>query len=95
MAQTIPDIIVTSIWQSINTLSSISIGTAMSIDNKTIGVVLLAEGTQPASDSLDGVPLTTYKDNKSTGTVVTGSLEIWARTESTTATSRIAVQRIP
>lgn len=92
MAQTIADIIVTPTWQSLNTLASIAVGTSMIVDNKTIPVVILAEGTQPAPTSKDGVPLTQYQDVNSVKTILAGSLEIWVRTESDSAQARISVQ---
>tara|TARA_R110000851_G_scaffold20753_2_gene62561 strand:- start:1338 stop:1622 length:285 start_codon:yes stop_codon:yes gene_type:complete len=92
MAQTIADITVTTAWQSINTLSSISVGTEIIVDNKTIAVVLMSEGTQPSADSKQGVPLTTYADNLSSRTIKSGSLEVWIRVESDTGTARIVAQ---
>lgn len=94
MAQTIPDITITTAWQSLNTLSGIAVGTAMAADNKSTTLVLLAEGTQPSANDLDGVPLTTYRDTKSTRTIVAGSLEIWARVGASSSTGRITVQEV-
>mgnify|MGYP003636020330 CR=1 FL=1 len=94
MAQTIADIPVTTTWQSINTLSSISVGTEIIVDNKTIAVVLMSEGTQPAADSKQGVPLTAYADNLSSRTIKSGSLEVWIRVESDTGTARIVAQEV-
>lgn len=94
MAQTIADIPITPTWQSLNTLSGIPVGAAMQINNKTITLVILAEGTQPLADSTDGVPLTTYRDTKSGKVVPAGSLEIWARTDANVASGLITVQSI-
>lgn len=92
MAQTIADITVTPIWQSINTLASIVVATSIIIDNKSTSLVILAEGTQPAADSKDGVPLTTFKDTKSSKSIAAGSLEIWARVHADTGTATLCIQ---
>lgn len=92
MAQTIADITITPTWQSLNTLSGIAIGSAMTIDNKSTSLVLLAEGTQPSASSKDGVPLTTYRGTNSTKIIPSGSLEIWARIEAASSTAKITVQ---
>lgn len=94
MSQTITDITITPLWQSINTLTGISVGTSMQIDSKTLTQIILAEGTQPAADSTDGVPLTTYNATKSSKIVSLGSLEIWARTESDTGVGSLSVQGV-
>lgn len=92
MAQTIADLVITNSWQSINTLTGISVGDAMTIDNKSTSLVLLAEGTQPSASSKDGVPLTTYRGTNSTKIIPSGSLEIWARIEAESSEVRITVQ---
>lgn len=92
MAQTIPDITITTAWQSLNTLSGIAIGTAMQADNKSTALILMSEGTQPAADNVGGVPLTSYAGNKSTRSIEAGSLEIWVRIDADSSTGRITVQ---
>lgn len=94
MAQTIPDITITTVWQSLNTLSGIAIGTAMQVDNKSTALILLVEGTQPNAIDVDGVPLTAYSGNKSTRSIEAGSLEIWVRIDAASSTGRITVQAV-
>jgi hypothetical protein len=92
MAQTIADKTITTTWQSINTLSGIAVGDAMIIDNKSGSLILLAEGTEPAANNRDGVPLTTYKDTKSTKVMPALSLEIWGRVDADSGTAKVSIQ---
>jgi len=82
MAQTLPDIVLNKTWQSINTLSGIAVGTSMIIQTKgAFHKVILAEGTQPTSDSRDGRMIDRKQRDAS---VIDGSDEIWGRTVSGT-----------
>lgn len=92
MAQTLPDIPITQEWQSINTLSGISVGDFMVVNNKSLTEVILSEGTKPPTASLQGVVLTSYRDHKSTKEIIEGSLEIWARIAGQAGTARITIQ---
>ena len=94
MSQTIADKIVTPIWQSLNTLSSIPIGTEMIVHNKSTSLMILAEGTQPDVNSLDGVPLTSYRDNGASRIIASGSLEIWVRINGNTSEGKLSVQEV-
>ena len=78
MAQTIEDIKVTTTWQSVNALTGIPVATAINIQNKTRGVsrIIMAQGTEPAADSVDGAII----DNKDRSiSLGAGALEVWVR----------------
>lgn len=81
MAQTLPDIKVTSDdWVSVNTLASIPVGGYMTITNKSSREVLLFEGdTKPVADSTDGILLSAIGGSEPSGLVPARSLEIWAK----------------
>ena len=78
MAQTIPDIRVTTTWQSVRALTGIPVGTAINIQNKTRGVsrIIMAQGARPDADSTDGAII----DNKDRSvSLAAGALEVWLR----------------
>lgn len=89
MAQTIPDITVTTSWQSLNTLSGIAVGEPMFIQNKGRIGVYLAEGTQPSAGSKDGVYLGISLWNSDKINVESGSLEIWVRSNHLTSSIHV------
>lgn len=92
MAQTIPDMIVTNTWQSVNATTGITLGTQMLLANKTNTHIVVAEGTQPISTSYDGYPLETR--GKFGGNIIIDpdSLEIWVRVAEGKGTGLISVQ---
>jgi hypothetical protein len=91
MAQTNPDITIpTEDFVSINTLSGIAVGTAMTITNKSSSYILLAEGTKPAATSEDGVLVSPMSDTYAIADIPSGSLEIWAK--SISFSSKVSVQ---
>lgn len=96
MAQTLADVVVTPTWQSINTTTGLAVGTKLSITNKSTSPMVIAEGTQPASDNKDGVPLAAYTSRIMVPekVVLEGSLEIWIRVTGDTSQGKVAVQDI-
>lgn len=94
MAASIPDISVPSDqFVDINTLSGISIGVAMSIQNKgNYNIVLQESVLQPAADSENGVIITNVYEPYARGDVRAGSIKIWARTLGTDVSCKINVQ---
>ena len=90
MAQTIPDIIATKDWQSVNALTGIDIGKPINLQTKgAYHRVITALGTQPAADSRDGLMLTPMERKT---TIAAGSLEVWVRTVS--GNCRIFVEEV-
>ena len=96
MAQTIPDITITgAAWVDVNTASGVAVGALMDITNKGIYDIRLYEGTTPPStSSSEGVPLTSMYRSYATARVPAGSLKIWAKCSSASATSYIVVQEL-
>lgn len=94
MAQTLNNYSISQGWVSLNTLSSIPVGEEMIITNKGVEWVLLAEGTEPAIDSKDGVLLTSVSTEDSSKGVVKGSLEIWAKSTDATNNAIVNIQEI-
>ena len=92
MAQTRPDMIVTDTWQSVNSVTGISLGTQMLMANKSNTQIVVAEGTEPLSTSYDGYPLGTGSLFGSNLIVDSGSLEIWVRVREGKGTGIINVQ---
>lgn len=81
MAQTLPDITANNDdWVSVNTLTSIAVGEYFTITNKSNRRVVINESvTKPATDSTDGLVLTSTNRAEPSGIVPAGSLEIWAK----------------
>ncbi len=76
------DITATTVWQSVNTLSGIGVGTAFAITHKYGEECLVQESaSQPSADS-EGIPLT--KTNKAYAQVfsIAGAGEQWIRCKS-------------
>lgn len=92
MAQTIADITITNTWQSLNTASGLVVGTAMIIQNKSTNWVVLAEGSQPSVNDLDGVYITSLSHLEASKIAKAGSLEIWARTVENGDEAKLSVQ---
>jgi len=89
MAQTLPDIELTTEWQSINTLSGIPVGTEFVFQHKgRFHKVLLSEGTQPEADSKQGVMLSVVDR---TINIAAGSLEIWGKNLASNSTAHVQV----
>lgn len=80
MAATLPDITLTATaYTSINAVTSIPIGTCLSVQHKHGSWVYLVEATtQPENISRDGTLLTDIFGEESSKVVLAGSLEIWA-----------------
>lgn len=75
------DLIVDRSWQSINSLSSLPIGTKLTIQNKSTSWLYLFEGSQPVVGSTVGYLVAPFDHTESSYAIVTtGSDEIWART---------------
>ncbi len=92
MAQTIPDMEVTSSWQSVNVEAGVTVGTAMLMVNKSNSQIVVAEGTEPTPDSLDGWPLEERGKFNSSLIIDADSLEIWVRISEGKGTGLINVQ---
>jgi hypothetical protein len=91
MSQTIPDITVTTnTYTSLNSTLGIPVGTPFQIQLKTTGSVRLQEKTtQPINSSEDGVILTDVSGGYAIADITSGSLEIWAK--SITSSVRLSV----
>lgn len=75
------DITITPTWQSLNTLSSIAVGTSLKLQNKGKNFILVAEGSSaPLSSSKEGEVVTTLFGPEPSKIIATGSEEIWVRT---------------
>lgn len=97
MSQSIDDITIPTEWVSINILSGIPVGTAIKLQNKGRYTCVLAEGTKPSDDSVNGERINTKNFNEQTKYIASDSLEIWARIEDENligATSSFFVQKI-
>ncbi len=92
MAQTIADITISDTWVNLNTASGISVGDEMKILNKSPTWVRIAEGTEPALTSTDGLVLTDMDRNYAQLEVPSGSLTIWAKTTQNGRTIKLSVQ---
>lgn len=77
---TIPDITIPSNdYVSLNSLSGVPVGTAMTVVLKSTNSINLYEGTtKPAATVRDGKPLLNMYTNYAEGFIETGSEEIWA-----------------
>lgn len=93
MANTIPDIIVPSTnFVSINTLSGIVVGNAMTFQNKgSVDLYIVENTTQPAATVTDGLILSHFNRAYSTGGSTTGSNEIWVKSVSGTGKLHVEV----
>ncbi|UNY40442.1 hypothetical protein KLEP7_gp194 [Pseudaeromonas phage vB_PpeM_ KLEP7] len=96
MAQTINDIKVPSTdWVSVNTLSGLSIGTSILIQNKAPAWILLYESaTKPNAALKDGSLLTNLEGQEPSKMISSGSLEIWAKSTIEGCCGRINVQTL-
>lgn len=83
MANTIPDISVsTSEFVSVNTLTGILIGTAVTLQNKGQSDIYFVESdVKPADNSTDGLIITTINRPFSIGNSTAGSNELWVRAD--------------
>ena len=81
MADTIPDITVpNNTFANINTLTGISAGTALILNNKgTSEVLVQISNTQPSATSSDGVVLPVPPNTLSVMRVTAGENAVWAR----------------
>lgn len=94
MTQTLLDKKITNVWQSINSIYNIAIGTEIEVNNKSNSLMVLAEGDEPDTNSVIGVPLHIYENPRSGKVVQSGSLEIWCRTMLPNTTGSITVQEL-
>lgn len=95
MATTIPDIKITSEWQSLNSLSGIAVGTSFLVNNKgNVGILMYENTTIPTDNtSNNGILLTPPFWSASCKYVETGSGEIWVKcTTPASSTGLITVQ---
>lgn len=94
MAATIADVPVTfSDWVDINTVSGITVGVAMTIQNKsTVWVHLIEQVTKPTLDATDGLLLTNVDNAYAITNIPTGAIRVWARTSESTRTAKLSVQ---
>ena len=91
MSDTIDDVIITNTWNNIYSLSGISVGTSIQVQNKGSSYVLLAiSATQPASGSLKGYVLEPFK----ACLVDAGETGLWGMTTGGEATSPLNVQGV-
>lgn len=96
MSQTIPDIVVPSNqFIDVNTLSGVTVGSAMTILNKGNYNIVLQESTlQPAASSEDGVIMSNIYSPHARADIRSGSIKIWARTLGTDVSCKINVQAV-
>lgn len=92
MSQTILDIPIGNTWISLNSAAAISVGDSMLIQNKSTNWLVFAEGSQPSATSTDGVYVSPMHQHDSNKFIVTGSLEIWARTVLKDTTAEVSIQ---
>ena len=80
MADTIPDVIATKgVYVSLNTLSSIGVGTALLVTNKGTGDVRLQVAlTQPADGDTGGELLKTLPYSTAIKAIPAGENTVWA-----------------
>jgi len=80
MSATLPDIQIGNDWVSINAATGIAVGTAMAIQNKSTTWVLLQESTvKPNISSNNGILITDLFHQEPSKEVLSGSLEVWAK----------------
>jgi len=81
VADTIADILISNQnYVSINTLTSIAVGTEIILTNKSNSEVLLqVSSSQPSASSKDGIPLQIQPYSSATKTVTSGENEVWAK----------------
>lgn len=93
MAETLPDIGLTSTWVNINVESDIPVGTPFTIHSKSSQSASFYESeTQPQADSKDGIVLQGFEQDHVRIDVLQGSLAIWAKSALPRTESRINVQ---
>lgn len=79
---TIPDIKINTNndWVSVNAITSIAVGTAIKLQNKTTNDYVLNESpTKPDIEDVNGEILTAITSNEPSKFVTLGSDEIWVR----------------
>lgn len=94
---TLSDIIIedSTDWQSINTLTSTSVGTNLLLQNKCTNWLILKSATsQPDSTDFDGNYVTTLYQPESSKEVESGSNEVWVRAAKGSGRLRIAVETL-
>lgn len=93
---TIPDITIPSDdFVSVNTLSSVAVGTEIQLQLKgTFFVYLQESDTKPDAGSTDGILMSTVYENANTARIPSGSGEIWARCATSGRTSKINVEEV-
>ncbi len=81
MADTIADISISNQnYVSINTLTTIPVGTKIIITNKSSSEVLIqVSSSQPSASSKDGVPLQIQPHLSASKTITLGENEVWAK----------------
>ena len=84
--------IVTDTWQSVNSVTGISLGTQMLMANKSNTPIVVAEGTEPLSTSYDGYPLEIRGTFGGNLIIDLDSLEIWVRVAEGKGTGILNVQ---
>jgi hypothetical protein len=93
---TIPDITVDSTeYVSVNTLTGIAVGTAMSILNKTTNWTRVQEiVAKPADTDTAGVLISSMSESYARADVALGSSEIWVRVAEEGRVATLSVQEI-
>lgn len=75
-----PDITITSEWQSVSTLSGILVGTVMKIQNKgTSRFYAVESATQPAASSTEGEVVSSLEDEEPSKILTAGSEQVWVK----------------
>jgi len=75
-----PDITITSEWQSVSTLSGIVAGTVMKIQNKGASRFYAVESaTQPLASSTEGEVVSSLEDEEPSKILTAGSGEVWVK----------------
>lgn len=93
MSATLNDVQIGNDWVSINSTTGIAVGTAMSIQNKSTTWVLLQESsTKPNIASNNGILITDLFHQEPSKEVLSGSLEIWAKSTVTNRPATLSVQ---
>lgn len=76
MADTLEDLPVTSTWASVYTLSGITAGTSIFIQNKSSTPIVVSTGTQPTAASTKGFAVPSFE----AVTVDGAPTNVWVRT---------------
>lgn len=81
-------------WVDVNTITGISVGTAMSIQNGSSAWVLLAESNDKPTDETPTKTLTDLTFSSANAIILKDSLKVWAKSSSSSLSGKISVQEV-